>query len=145
MNTNDDNPAAKAAGLKTLAVKALLLKLKQHSAFQLDLSARCDRLIAIRAALRDRDALPAETAVELIWRYVEAALAAAVLPSASKADLAHKVTCVGPISREFLPPVEAALIANAVMSALTADGQFLGVNLKITSEPLPSSGSGSLN
>lgn len=145
MNTNNDNPAAKAAGMQTLAVKALLLKLKQHSAFQLDFSERCDRLIAIRAALRDRDALPAETAAELIWRYAEAVIAVAVLPSASKADLAHKVTSVGPISREFLPPVEATLIANAVMSALTADGQFLGVNLTITSNPPPSSGSGSLN
>lgn len=145
MNTNDENPSAKAAGLKTLATKALLTKLHQYSAFQLDFSARCDRLIAIRAALRDRDALPAETAAELAWRYAEAVLAIAVLPSASKADLARKVTAIGPMSRAHLPPFEAALIANAAIAAMKADGQFLGVALKITSEPSPSSGSDSLN
>lgn len=138
MNTNDDNPSAKAAGLKTLAAKTLLTKLQQHSAFQLDFSARCDRLIAIRAALRDRDTLPAEIGDELVWRYVEAAIAVAVLPSATKADLARKVTAIGPMSRDFLPPFEAALIANAAIAAMKADGQFHGLRLQIDAEPPPS-------
>ncbi|WP_284180363.1 hypothetical protein [Rhabdaerophilum sp. SD176] len=141
MNTNDDSPSARAAGLKTLAAKALLTKLQQHSAFQLDFSTRCDRLIAIRAALREREALPAETAAELIWRYVEAALAVSVLPSATKTDLARKVTVIGPMSREFLPPVNAALLANAVIAAMMADGQFQGVRLEIQAEPPSSPGS----
>lgn len=145
MTNDDNNAAAKAAALKMLAAKALLAKLRQHSAFQQDLAARCDRLIAIRTALRDRDALPPETAAELAWRYVEAALAVAVLPSASKADLARKVTTIGPMSGDFLPASEAALLANAVIAAMTADGQFLGVRLQIHAEPPPSSGSVSLN
>lgn len=145
MNTNDDNPSAKAAGLKTLAAKALLMKLHQYAAFHLDFSARCDRLIAIRAALRDRNALPAEISDVLAWRYAEAVLAFAVAPSATKADLSKKVTTVGPLSRDFLPPVEAALLGNAVVAAVTADGQFHGVRLQIHAEPPPSSGSDSLN
>ncbi len=145
MNMNDDNPSAKAVGLKTLAAKALLMKLQQHSAFQLDSLARCDRLISIRAALRDRDALPDEVSRELAWRYCEAVLALAVTPSSTKADLARKVTAIGPMSRAYLPPFDAALVANAAIAAMTADGQFLGVRLQITSEPPPSSGSDSLN
>jgi hypothetical protein len=145
MNTYDDNSPAKAAGLKTLAAQALLNKLRQRSAFDLDFAARCDRLIAIRSALRDRHALPVEVSDELAWRYGEAVLALAVLPSASKAELARKVTAIGPLSRELLPPVEAALLANAVIAAMTADGQFLGVALKVTAEAPPGSPSDSLN
>ncbi|PPD15242.1 MAG: hypothetical protein CTY25_07480 [Methylobacterium sp.] len=145
MNTYDDNPSAKAAGLKTLAAQALLNKLRQRSAFELDHSSRCDRLIAIRSALRGRHALPVEVSDELAWRYGEAVLALAVLPSASKAELAHKVTAIGPLSRDVLPPVEAALHANAAIAAMTADGQFLGVALKITAEAPPGSPSDSLN
>jgi hypothetical protein len=145
MNTKNEHDAVLAAALKTLASKALIAKLRQHSAFQLEFSARCDRLIAIRAALRDRDALPDEDYNELAWRYMEAALALAISPSATKAELAGKVTAIGPMSREFLPPVEAALIANAVISALTADGQFLGVSLKIIANAPSGSTSDSLN
>lgn len=145
MNTYDDNPAGKAAGLKTLAAKALLAKLQQRPAFCLDHSARCDRLIAIRSALRDRHALPVEVSDELAWRYGEAVLALATLPSITKAELARKVTAIGPLSRELLPPREAALLANAAIAALTADGQFMGVILKITAEAPLGSPSDSLN
>ena len=145
MNTKDDNPSTTAVGLKTLAVKALLAKLQRHSAFQLDFPARCDRLIAIRAALSDRNALPAEISDVLAWRYAEAVLALAVAPSATKADLSKKVTAIGPLSRDYLPPVEAALLGNAVVAAMTGDGQFHGVRLQIHAGPPPSSGSDSLN
>jgi hypothetical protein len=145
MNTKNEHDAAHSATLKTLAVTALLTKLRQHSAFEVDHSARCDRLIAIRSALKDRGQLPAEISAELAWRYAEAVLALGVLPSPTKEDLGRKVTAIGPLSRAFLPPHEAALIANAVFAAMAADGQFLGVALKIASEPPPSSGSDSLN
>ncbi|MCZ8270567.1 MAG: hypothetical protein O9306_08440 [Beijerinckiaceae bacterium] len=139
MNTKNVHDAAQAAALTTLAAKALVAKLRQHSAFEIDHSARCDRLIAIRSALKDRDQLPAEIADELAWRYAEAVLALSVTPSPTKDDLGRKVTAIGPLSRAFLPTYEAALIANAVIAALTADGQFLGVRLQIQAEPPPSS------
>ncbi|MCA3160353.1 MAG: hypothetical protein ING31_12320 [Burkholderiales bacterium] len=131
MNTHDDNPSAKAVGLKTLASQALLNKLRQRSAFDLDFAARCDRLIAIRSALRDRELLPGEISAELARRYIEASLAVAVLPAASALELTQKVTTIGPMSREFLPSRDAALLANALIAAMTADGQFLGVRLRI--------------
>jgi len=131
MNTHDDNPSAKAAGLNLLAAKALLTKLRQRCAFELDHPARCDRLIAIRFALRDRDLLPGEISAELAWRYIEASLSVAVLPSPSETELAKKVEAIGPMSREFLPSRDAALLANALIAAMTADGQFLGIRLRI--------------
>ena len=141
MNTKNDHDAAQAAALTTLATKALLAKLRQHSAFELDHSARCDRLIAIRSALKDRDELPNDAMEELAWRYIEAVIALAVLPSPTKADLGHKVKAIGPLSRAFLRPHEAALLANAAIAAMAADGQFLGVTLNFTSEPPRSSDS----
>jgi hypothetical protein len=145
MTTKNEHGAAQAAALTTLAAKTLLIKLQQHSAFQLPHSSRCDRLTAIRSALADREALPDEVSEELAWRYTESVLALAVLPSPTKVDLARKVSAIGSLSRDFLPPVLAALIANAVIAAMTADGQFLGVRLQIHAEPPPSAGSESLN
>jgi len=127
MNKHDD----KAAALKTLAVKALLAKCQQHSAFHLDFSDRCDRLNALRSALRDRDVLPDEILAELARRYIETSLAVAVLPARSPLELTQKVTAIGPMSREFLPSRDAALLANALVAAMTADGQFLGIRLRI--------------
>jgi hypothetical protein len=145
MNTQDDNPSAKAAGVNLLAAKALLNKFRQRSAFELDHSARCDRLNAIRSALRDRDLLPKEISAELGWRYIEASLAVAVLPSASETELAKKVAAIGPMSREFLPSRDAALLANALIAAMISDGQFLGVRVRTNVDELSDPGTGSLN
>jgi hypothetical protein len=89
--------------------------------------------------------LPDEISGELAWRYIEASLAVAVLPSRSKIELAKKVTAIGPLSREFLPSKDAALLVNALIAAMTADGQFLGVRLRINAEEPSDPGTGSLN
>ncbi len=145
MDMKDDNPAAEAAGLNLLAAKALLAKLRQRCAFELDYSARCERLIAIRSALRDRDLLPGEISAELAWRYIEASLSVAVLPSPSETELAKKVAAIGPMSREFLPSRDAALLANALIAAMIADGQFLGIRVRTHVDGLSDPGTGSLN
>jgi hypothetical protein len=146
MNMNNDNPSAKAAGLKTLAAKALLIKLRQHSAFEIGRAARCDRLLAVQSALQDVEPLPAEIVAELAWRYCEAALALASLPSVTGEDFDQKLACLGVLDSEFLRAVDGSLVAVAVMATLSADAQCVAVPLSMRARrPGPRPGPGSVN